>query len=37
MAEIRPEMKNPETGELASGTAKVNGEKKPAPGSYIRW
>jgi len=30
-------MKNPETGEPASGTAKMHGENKPAPEGYIKW
>jgi len=31
------DLHNPNTGEPANGTDKVNGEHKPAPGSYIRW
>ncbi|TKA81739.1 hypothetical protein B0A55_01121 [Friedmanniomyces simplex] len=32
-----PVQHNIHTGEKASGTAKVNGEGKSAPGEYIKW
>ncbi|KAK5111777.1 hypothetical protein LTR62_004697 [Meristemomyces frigidus] len=32
-----PVMHNVHTGEKASGTAKANGERKAAPGEYIKW
>lgn len=32
-----PVMHNVHNGDKASGTAKTNGESKPAPGTYIKW
>ena len=32
-----PVQQNVHTGEKASGTAKVNGEDKPASGEYMKW